>query len=74
MALRSKIVYLIRFCLLDNTRKRGRVSHVTMVKNKIPVIDVRCLIQMINTVSVQKASASFYTVHCIVFLEQKSAK
>ena len=53
MRLRRQIVDLIRLNLLYGAHKAGRIRQVTIVQNQPPIIDMRILIKMIDTVRIQ---------------------
>ncbi len=48
MALRGKIVYFVRFCVLDNAMKRGGVRKIAVMQEELRAALMRVLIKMID--------------------------
>ncbi|OPZ02081.1 MAG: hypothetical protein BWZ11_01211 [Bacteroidetes bacterium ADurb.BinA395] len=54
MAHGSKIVDFIRLSFLNNSGQIQRIGHIAIVQNKIPVLFMRILIYMINSVGIEQ--------------------
>ena len=54
MAHRCQVIDFVRLNLLDDPNKVGRVRQIAIVQDKVLVIDMRILVQMINTIGIKK--------------------
>ncbi len=71
MALGSQVVNLIRLHLLDNAYQTAGVRHVTIVQDKITIVNVGILIQVVDAVSIEQRSAAFNAMDNVALLQQK---
>ncbi len=54
MAHGSQVIYFVRLNLLHYPDKVRRVSHITIVKKQVPVLGMRVLVKVIDTVSIKQ--------------------
>ena len=71
MALRGKVVDFVGLDLLDDAHQAGTVGHVAVVQGETPVLDMRILIQMIDTVGIEQRTAALDAVHVVALVEQE---
>ena len=71
MGLRSQVVNLVRLYFLDNTGQVGRVSQIAIVKNKVTVVDMGILIDMVYALGIERGGAAFDTVNFVAFFQQE---
>ena len=67
MTLSAEVINLIGLCLLDNSSQVRTITQITIVQNKVFILDMRILINMINTLSVKRRRSSFNTMNLIAF-------
>src|SRR3546814_6985740 len=71
MALRSKIIDLVRLCFLDQPDQVGRVSQIAVMQVEPCVTYVRVLVQMVDTLGVEGRGSTLDAVNLIPLREQK---
>jgi hypothetical protein len=67
MALRRKIVDLVRLHLLNDANQTAGVGHVAIVENKLPAGHMRVLVEMIDTVGIKERGAALDAMPFIIF-------
>jgi len=71
VALRAQVVDFIRLGLLDDANQIGGVRKITVVQYEIAMIDMRVLVQVIDSVSVEQAGTTLDAMNPLAFLEQE---
>ena len=74
MAHRRQVINLVRLNLADDTRQVQAIRQVPIVQDQIPVLHMRILIQMIDTIRIEHGRTPFDTMHRISFLNQELGK
>jgi hypothetical protein len=49
----------------------GRISQISMMKNKFPITYMRILIKMVDAISVKERRPSLYSMYFVTFIEEK---
>ena len=65
MTLRRKIVDLVRLNLVDQLDEIGAVAEITIVEKQLHPIDVRILVEMVDSLGVEGRSAANNAVNLI---------
>src|SRR5689334_5358943 len=71
MALRSEVVYLVGLRDLHHPGQRHRIRHVAVMQDQAPAVDVGVLIEVVDTLGVEKRRAALDAVHLVTLLEQE---
>jgi len=71
VALRGKVVDLVRLHLLHDTHQAGAVGHVTVMQDKTAIVDVRVLVEVVDAVSIEQRGAALDAVYHVALAEQK---
>jgi hypothetical protein len=71
MALCTQIVYLVGLYLLYNTDEIGGICEITVMQNKITIINVWILIQVVYSICIEQGASPLYPMHFVPFFEQK---
>ena len=71
MALRGQIINLVGPGLLYDANQAAGVGHVPIMDDKIPVRDMRVLVEMIDALGIDQGGAALDAVHLIALFEQK---
>ena len=71
MTLGGEIVNFVWLDLLHNANQAAGISHIAVVQDKFTRLDMRVLIQVVDTVRVEQRGPAFDTVYLIAFLQKK---
>ncbi len=71
MAHRGKVVDLIGLHFLDDTGEVHTVGHISIVQKEVAVVNMGVLIQVVDTVCVEKRRTALDTVDNVPFFKQK---
>ena len=70
MALRGKIVDLVRLHFLNDSNQIGGISQIPVVQRETDIFLMRILVKMINAIGIEGRCAALYTMN-VVALRQK---
>jgi hypothetical protein len=71
MRLSGKIIDLVGQHLAYYVNETGRISQVAMMKNKFTVTNMGILIQVVDSIGIEKRCPSLYSMYFIAFIEEK---
>ena len=68
MAHSTEIVDFVGLNLLNDTNKVGGVGQISVMQNKVRIVDVWILIQVVYPIGVEQRSPSLDAVHFVAFV------
>src|SRR6266850_4804020 len=71
MALRSKVVDLVGLRVLDDSRQARGIRHIAVMQDEPATAHVRVLIEVVDTIRIEKRGPALYAVNDVALLEQK---
>ena len=71
MAHRGEVIDLVWLHLLDDTNQVGGVGQVSVMQFEFGIINVRVLIQMVDSIRIKQRSAPFDAVNHVTLLQQE---
>ena len=71
MALRRKMIHLVRLRLVHQARQAAPVRHVAIVQEELHPRRVRVLIQMVDTLRIETRRTADQAMHLIPLLQQQ---
>ena len=71
VALRGEVIDLVWLGLLDDPDEVRRIGHVAIVKDQARVIDMRVLIEMLDTSGVERGRPALHAMDRIALLQQE---
>ena len=74
MALGCQVVDLVRLDLLENTDQVGGIGQISIMKDKVSVVHMGVLVQVIDAVGVEQGGPAFDAVDFIAFFQQEFGK
>jgi hypothetical protein len=70
----AEVVDFVRLGLLDDTDQVGGVGEVAVVQDEVLVFDVRVLVEVVDSVGIERRCAALDTVDFIAFFNRNSAR
>ena len=74
MALCAAVVDFVRLGFLDDTNKVAGVAQVAVVQFEVGVLDMRVLVNVVNTLGIEQRSTAFDAMDNVALLQQKLSK
>ena len=71
MALGTQVIDLIGLNLLHDASQVAGVGQVAVVELEARIVNVRILVDVVNTVGIERAGAAFDAVHFVTFFQQQ---
>ncbi len=71
MALRSKVINLVRLNLLDDANQTGRVRQIAVMQEEAHIFFMPILIEMVYAVGVEQTGAALDAVNDVALAQQK---
>ena len=71
MAHRAQVVDLVRLHLLNDADQVAAVGQVAVMQREVLLVDMRVLIQVVNTVGIERRGPALDAVDFITFAQQK---
>ena len=71
MTLCTQVIDLIGLRLLHDPNEITRISQITVMQDKIAMINVRVLVEMINAIGIKKGCAAFNAMNDVAFFKQE---
>jgi hypothetical protein len=67
----SQVVNLIGLNLLDNAYQVRTIGHIPIVQNKFLIVNMRILLQVIDSIGIKKRGTAFYAMNHVSFFKEK---
>jgi len=74
VAHRTQVVNLVGLHLLHDADQVGAIGQVAVVQSEALVVDMRVLVQVVDTVGVERLTTTFYAVHMVALGQQQFCK